>query len=89
MIAETSLFARPTPSRAKELREKVYREIERHGAYGCTSDEAEVALGMPHQTVSGRFTELASEKYGARIEKAGEKRRTRTGCQAFAWRVRA
>lgn len=49
-----------------------------------TCDEAEVHLGMNHQTCSARFSEL---KRDGLIEPT-VKRRTRTGCLAQAWRIR-
>lgn len=48
---------------------------------GVTSDEAEVELGMSHQTCSPRFTDM---KRDGELEWVGE-RPTRSGKKAGAW----
>lgn len=63
------------------IRAKVLAVIAAAGDTGRTSDEAEQALDMPHQTVSARFTELAAS--GA-IQRAG-RRPTRSGRTAAVW----
>jgi len=50
---------------------------------GMTCDEAELALGMLHQTCSARFTDM--KRYGW-IECCG-RRPTRTGSPADVWRL--
>lgn len=47
----------------------------------ATCDEAEIALGMNHQTCSARFSELKMEGFIV----STSKRPTRTGCMAKAW----
>ncbi|MBM4093840.1 MAG: hypothetical protein FJ276_31210 [Planctomycetes bacterium] len=49
----------------------------------ATCDEAEVALDLPHQTCSARFSELKRRKWIVPTTK----RPTRTGCLARAWKV--
>ena len=48
----------------------------------ATCDEVEIALGIGHQTASARFSEL---KATGEIQPT-ERRRTRSGCTARAWR---
>ena len=58
--------------------------------FGCTSDEVECMLNMPHQTCSARFRDLASSEPPF-IIKAQEpdgnyvKRKTRSGRKAFVF----
>ncbi len=64
---------------AASLRQKVLRLISSEQHRGATSDEAEQALGLSHQSCSARFTEL---KALGRIVAQG-KRTTRSGRKAF------
>jgi len=62
----------------------------RNSPNGMTCDEAEVALGMPHQTCSARFRALAKSEPPFIVKKQGLngndlKRDTRTGRGAFVW----
>lgn len=52
------------------------------GAVGGTTDEAESAIGLPHQTVSPRINELAHVGCVRRLD---EKRETRFGSKAFIY----
>ncbi len=67
-------YAQIQPS-APQLREKIFEFIKQRGKHGATCDEAEVHLGMRHQTASARFTELKKSK---RIKETC-RRPTRTG----------
>ncbi len=49
-----------------------------------TSDQAEVALGMSHQTCSARFNELAGKGL---LEETGRMSRTRSGRFAAEWQL--
>lgn len=60
------------------VRERVYRCIVAADA-GCTCDEVEQLLGLPHQTVSARIRELVQ---GGRVEYGDRYRPTRTGVLA-------
>jgi predicted HTH transcriptional regulator len=53
-----------------------------------TSEEAEIALGMSHQTASARFAELKKDGLIVPIV-AGEQlsRSTRSGCDGGVWRL--
>lgn len=62
-----------------ELRRRVYDIIKRSGLVGMTSDDVEETLGLSHQTVSARCTEL--KKRGLVIE-SGRRRPTRSGRNA-------
>lgn len=57
--------------------------IEGCAAFGATSDEAELALGLSHQTCSARFHQ--AHRSGLIIRTAF-KRRTRSGRDAFVYR---
>jgi hypothetical protein len=64
----------------------------RNSPNGMTCDEAEVALGMPHQTCSARFRDLAKSEPPFIVKKKGFdgsdlKRDTRSGRAAFVWMV--
>jgi len=64
----------------------------RNSPNGMTCDEAEVALGMPHQTCSARFRDLAKCEPPFIVKKKGLdgsdlKRETRSGRAAFVWVV--
>jgi predicted transcriptional regulator len=82
------------PAEAKRLRNKVLDYIRSCGTIGSTCEEAEVTLGLPHQTVSARLTELQRERLirkatrpGTRMDEAPVpvKRKTRTGRNAQVW----
>ena len=61
------------------LRRKVVAYVASLGETGATSDEIEVAMGLPHQTVSARLTE--AKKYGELV-KTDQRRPTRLGRMA-------
>lgn len=67
-----------------ELRRRVLSFI-RSRADGATCDEAEVALGLRHQTASARIRELVT--LGA-IADSGQRRKTRSGRTASVYRVK-
>jgi len=71
-------------SDASRLRGAVRTYILKGGEKGRTCDEVEVGLGMRHQTASARIRELFLMD---RINKRGDKRKTRSGRQAWVWRV--
>jgi hypothetical protein len=64
------------------LRERVLNIIKTAGPMGLTCDECEAVLGMRHQTVSARVTELRNE---TRIVDSGQRRPTRSGRKATVW----
>ena len=66
------------------IRRRVLRHVERTG--GCTRDEAELALGLSHQTCSPRFTEL---HYRGHIRDSGRVQPTRSGRNAVVWVITA
>lgn len=53
-------------------REAVYQFILGKGAYGATSWECSVEMGIPYSAASARFSEL---KFGLRIHPNGKRRR--------------
>lgn len=53
------------------------------GVDGITCDEAQVWLGMSHQTCSPCFTALANKEL---IEDSGKRRKTRAGRDSIVWR---
>lgn len=61
------------------LRRRVIAFVRSRGEHGATSDEIEVALGLPHQTVSARITEA---KAGGDLVPSGVRRLTRSGRSA-------
>ena len=63
---------------------RVLIAIANAGDRGCTDDEIEVVTRLPHQSASARRNGLAKKKL---IEKTGERRLTRSGKPADAWRV--
>lgn len=69
--------------RAAADRVKILEWIERRGDGTC--DEAEIDLGLPHQSCSARFSEL---KRDGRLIPTGEKRKTRSGTLAAVMRRR-
>ena len=80
----SSPVRRDETPRIQRLREVVLNTIRDAGAEGLSSDEAEVVLAMPHQTVSARVHELA--RAGAIVD-TGERRRTRSKRFATVWRA--
>jgi hypothetical protein len=62
----------------------IYRTIRDAGRLGMTCDEVEVALNMPHQSVSARIGEL--EQIGM-IQITGTARYTRYRRRAVVWRA--
>ncbi len=66
-----------------DLRARVLRAIAGYESHGATSDHLECVLGLRHQSVSARITELKAANL---IVPAG-KRPTRSGRLATAWRV--
>jgi len=63
---------------------RIYRMIWDSGARGCTGDEMEVALDLPHSSVSGRCGDLRNEGW---IVDSGDRRPTRRGADATVWIV--
>jgi DNA-binding transcriptional ArsR family regulator len=61
------------------MRRRIAAYVRRCGGYGATADEIEVALGMSHQTVSARLTEL---KQINAVYPSGARRPTRSGTNA-------
>lgn len=51
-----------------------------------TLDEVSEIFNRPPNALSGRFSELAAS---GEIEKTGEMRKTRSGCNAAVWRIKA
>jgi hypothetical protein len=66
------------PDKAR-LRRMVLAYVRSRGLVGATSEEAEQALGIPHQTVSARITEL---KAAGDVYDTGRRRPTRSGRNA-------
>lgn len=82
------------PPKTTALQARILSFIRSCGTIGSTSEEAEVTLGLPHQTVSARLTELQRERLirkatrpGTRMDEAPVpvKRKTRTGRNAQVW----
>jgi hypothetical protein len=70
----------------RERQQRVLDFLRERGDRGATVDEILEALGEWNvNRIAPRVTEMA--KLG-RIEKTGERRRTRSGCMADAWRAR-
>jgi predicted Rossmann fold nucleotide-binding protein DprA/Smf involved in DNA uptake len=59
------------------MRELIYQAVVKRGP--STADEIVTYLGMPYQTVSGRFSDLKIE---GRLVRTGERRMTRRNCTA-------
>jgi hypothetical protein len=57
--------------------------ITSRGTFGATCDEAELALGLAHQTCSARFNQLRVEL--GKIRDSGERRPTRSGRKAAVY----
>jgi hypothetical protein len=62
----------------------VLRFFDEQGARGATTDEAEIALSMKHQTCSARVNELAKL---CMIERTDERRTTSSGRPASVYRI--
>lgn len=78
-----------TPSKAVQ-RERIMHHLTQ--VRDATSDECELALGMPHQTASARFSELKRDgRIVAVFDKAGQRvsRPTRHGRPAGVYRIPA
>ena len=84
MIRETSLAARPTPSRAATDRARILEYIRSRGIDGATDLELEAALHIGGSTVRPRRGELARDRA---IVLSGEVRRTPSGHRAMVWVV--
>lgn len=61
------------------LRRRVVAFVRSRGERGATSDEIELALRLPHQTVSARITEA---KAVGELVPSGVRRQTRSGRNA-------
>lgn len=70
--------------KAPAQREAIVDHIRSRGLDGATTDEIEMALGLPHQSASARVTELRD---AGKIETLGEVRPTRTGARAIVYVV--
>lgn len=77
--AESNAAHRSIVTAKETLRRRVIDFARSRGEHGATSDEIEVALGLPHQTVSARITEAKAD--GALVP-SGERRQTRSGRNA-------
>ena len=78
--ADTSVSAHDTTpeSHRDSIRQKLY-DVIAASPDGRTADELEVLLGMAHQTVSARLSELLR---AGRLVDSGERRKTRLGKDA-------
>ena len=74
--------AQRASSHAQSDAERIAEFISQRGEIGATTDECEVALGLSHQTASARMRSLQIKQ---RIMDLGERRKTRTGCNAVVW----
>lgn len=72
-------------AKAPLLRDRVYESIKARRSEGMTCDEAEVALGLSHQTCSARFNELVGR---SEIVDSGNRRPTRSGRKAIVYVAR-
>ena len=54
------------------------------GRHGATTDEVEIATGLPHQSASARMNDLKREGI---VETFGMTRRTRSGSSAEVYRL--
>lgn len=72
--AEAERGKDPVARKGHEL--NIVATIRASGGYGKTCDELEVILGLPHQSVSARITDLQSA--GAIVD-SGQRRPTRSG----------
>lgn len=66
------------------VRRQIITWVSQRGDVGATSDEVERALGLPHQTVSARFSEA---KVSGDLIDTGRRRPTRSGRQAAVYIV--
>jgi hypothetical protein len=64
---------------AQTIRARIVAFVADRGEWGATSDEVEIAMQLPHQTVSARLVE--AKKRGELLP-TGERRRTRFGAVA-------
>ncbi len=82
--ADTRRMARQSipDNRLAHLEKLVLSQIRGAGARGMTCDEVEIATGLPHQTASARVNRLMT--LGVIVP--GEKRKTRSGRLAVAWK---
>lgn len=80
-IREAFLASLETSPRYRAV---IYRAIHKAGRLGMTCDEVEIALKLPHQSVSARIGEL--EKLGM-ICPTGSARYTRCYRRAVVWRA--
>lgn len=76
---ESTEAHRSIVSTKESLRRRVIAYVRARGDLGATSDEIEVGLGLPHQTVSARITEA---KAGGELVPSGVRRPTRSGRNA-------
>ena len=77
--AESTAAHRSIVPMKETLRRRVISFVRERGEHGATSDEIELALGLPHQTVSARITEA---KAGGDLVPSGRRRLTRSGRSA-------
>lgn len=81
--SDTSRGARALNApKAPAQRQAILEFITSKGMHGASSDEVEVALGLPHQSASARVGELRD---AGLIETLGEVRPTRTGARAVVY----
>lgn len=73
-------------SAKNSVKAQVVRFLRQRPKSGATSDEIERRLGLPHQTVSARLTELTSDRT---IRRTKEKRKTRSGGVAGVYKAYA
>lgn len=82
---DTSIAAALSKASSAQIdRERVYEFVAARGVFGATCDEAEVALGMTHQSCSPRFNELAKTD----LEVSELRRPTRSGRKARVYIAR-
>ena len=81
--ADTSREAFASTDRAKRIVEVT--ELLRASASGLTADEAAEAMGVGQATTSARFNDLKRAGMVAKVER----RPTRTGATAWAYRIKA
>jgi len=77
-FSDAAFKAVPEKIRGQRRRE-VYGVIQAARSDGATSDEVEVVLNRPHQSVSARISELKRDGW---IRGSGRSRRTRCGTLA-------
>lgn len=85
MIATSIAAYAQNKPKAPAQRAMILEYIRSRALDGATSDEAEVALDLPHQTCSARFKDL---KDAGEIQTIGEVRKTRSGCKAMVFIAR-